>query len=84
MDNKDDPAQMRMVTELLDNMPLRGLVIFSRGSILFEDLDTLIAFLNLRFIKTILHIGPCIKRRFRRRREKQAPLGTTLMVSLDA
>jgi beta-glucosidase len=84
MENADDPAQRRMVKELVDNMPLRGLVIFSQGELLFEDLDTLIAFLNLRFLKTILHIGPVIKRRCRKSKEHHEPLGMILMEAIDA
>jgi hypothetical protein len=84
MENAHDPAQRRMVRELVDNMPLRGLVIFSQGEMLFEDLDTLIAFLNLRFFKTILHLGPVIKRRCRKSKGHHEPLGMILMEAIDA
>jgi beta-glucosidase len=63
MDNPNDPAQRRMVEAMVDHTPLRGLVIFSQGNILFEDLDVIVHFLNYAFIQAILGIWPCIKRR---------------------
>jgi beta-glucosidase len=63
MDAPNDPAQRRMVEALVDHTPLRGLVIFSRGNMLFEDLDVIVHFLNYAFIQAILGIWKCMKRR---------------------
>ena len=83
MEDANDPAQRRMVEELVDNMPLRGLVIFSQGTAIFEDLDTMIALLNWNFIKAAGHIVGLVKRRCKRRKPKM-PLGSALRMAIDA
>ena len=84
MDDADDPAQRRLVEELVDNMPLKGLVIFSQGTVIFEDLDTLIALLNWNFIKAATHLIALIKRRCSKKAKPAMPLGTVLRMSVDA
>lgn len=63
MDDRNDPHQTRLMEALVDHTPLRGLVIFSQGNMLFEDLEVILHVLNLCFINAILGIWPCIKRR---------------------
>jgi beta-glucosidase len=84
MDDADDPAQRRLVEELVDNMPLKGLVIFSQGTVIFEDLDTLIAMLNWNFIKAATHLIALIKRRCAKKAKPKIPLGSVLRMSLEA
>jgi len=84
MEDASDPAQRRMVEELVDNMPLKGLVIFSQGTVIFEDLDTMIALLNWRFIKAATHIYPAIKRRCVKKAKPAMPLGAALRMAMDA
>lgn len=63
MDNKDCPHQRRLQEALVDHTPLRGLVIFSQGNMLFEDLTVLLHVFNLCFLNAVFGIWPCIKRR---------------------
>lgn len=84
MEDASDPAQRRMVEELVDNMPLKGLVIFSQGTVIFEDLDTMIALLNWRLIKAATHIWPAIKRRCAKKAKPAMPLGAALRMAMDA
>jgi beta-glucosidase len=68
MDDPNDPAQRRMVESLVDHTPLRGLVLFSKGNMRFEDLDVIVHLLNYAFLRAILGIWPCIRRRIRGKR----------------
>lgn len=63
IDDPNDPHQRRLQEALVDHTPLRGLVIFSQGNLIFEDLELILHVLNLCFINAILGIWPCIKRR---------------------
>jgi hypothetical protein len=62
MDDLNDPAQQRKVKSLADHTPLRGLVLFSQGSMLFEDLDVIIHLLNYTFLQAILGIWKYLRR----------------------
>jgi hypothetical protein len=83
MEDANDPAQRRMVEHLVDNMPLMNLVIFSQGTVIFEDLDTMIALLNWNLVKAATHIVGLIKRRCKRKKPTM-PLGAALSLSIDA
>jgi beta-glucosidase len=63
MDDSGDPHQRRLMEALVDHTPLRNLVVFSQGNLLFEDLQVIIHALNMCFINAIFGIWPCIKRR---------------------
>lgn len=63
MDDANDPHQRRLMEALVDHTPLRNLVVFSQGNLIFEDLQVILHVLNLCFINAFLGIWPCIKRR---------------------
>ena len=45
----DDPTIERMFEEMANDMPLRSLVLFSRGKFGFKSLRVLVALLNSQF-----------------------------------
>jgi beta-glucosidase len=52
MDNKDDPIQLRLQRAMMETMPLRGLVVFSRGMLTFDILDLLLSLMNGEYAYT--------------------------------
>jgi beta-glucosidase len=52
MANPNDPIQLRIQHNMMDSMPLRGLVVFSRGMLNFDILDLLLSLMNGEFAYT--------------------------------
>lgn len=48
-----EKRQKRMMKENVDNLPLRALVLFSKGSLSFDTLDALIAAMNGSFFLSL-------------------------------
>jgi beta-glucosidase len=49
--SESDDTINKMVEEMVDNMPLRGMVLFSGGEFDFRSLEILLALLNRQFLK---------------------------------
>ena len=58
---QEDEAELQMVRAVVDNVPLRGLVMFSRGSLTFADLDLLLAILNHNCLRSMMLVWPSLK-----------------------
>ncbi|MGK0224326.1 MAG: beta-glucosidase [Limisphaerales bacterium] len=53
MGSSDNETLKKMFTEMADSMPLRGMVLFSRGARTFAQVEVLIALLNHRYIRAL-------------------------------
>jgi beta-glucosidase len=61
---REDDAQLEMVHQVVDNTPLRGLVLFSAGKMTFTDLELLLAILNFAAFHIIVQrLWSVIKKR---------------------
>lgn len=53
MGSADNETLKKMFTEMADSMPLRGMILFSRGARTFAQVEVLIALLNHRYIRAL-------------------------------
>ena len=56
MEDPNDKKQRKMIRAVARNLPLRCLATFSRGSVSFELLDSLIAFFNGHYRAVIKNV----------------------------
>lgn len=52
MENKDDKLQLHIQRTMMETMPLRGLVAFSRGMLTFDILDLILSLMNGEYAYT--------------------------------
>lgn len=52
MENTNDPARLRVARAVMEAMPLRGIVVFSRGMLTFDILDLLLSVMNGEYAYT--------------------------------
>lgn len=68
IDEKENKLQRKLMKEICDAVPMRGLVIFSQGAMTFEELDLILSLMNWRLHKVLPNIYPMWKERGRRLR----------------
>lgn len=66
IEDDQNKLQKKLMKEICDAVPMRGLVIFSQGGLTFQELDMILALMNWRLHKVVPHAYPIFKERRRR------------------